>query len=68
MVEHTLLFEKMFKGIKSFETMKKHYKAYVNNFDGAKELRMKLMEGAYTATDVEHIVTAYLKQNRKNFY
>ena len=29
--------------IKNFDVMKKHYKAYVNGFDGAKELRIKLM-------------------------
>lgn len=55
MLEHTKLFEKEFKGIKNFEVMKKHYKAYVNNFDGAKELRTKLME-AKDYADVEKIV------------
>ena len=44
MLEHTRLFEKEFSGVKNFEVMKKHYKAYVNNFDGAKELRARLME------------------------
>ncbi|MBI4250487.1 tRNA-dihydrouridine synthase [Candidatus Uhrbacteria bacterium] len=43
MVEHTELFEKTFSGIKPFDIMKKHYKAYVSGFDGAKELRAKLM-------------------------
>jgi len=43
LLEHTQLFEKLFTGIKNFEVMKKHYKAYVNGFDGAKELRMELM-------------------------
>lgn len=43
MLEHTYLFEKLFKGIKNFDIMKKHYKAYVSGFDGAKELRVKLM-------------------------
>jgi nifR3 family TIM-barrel protein len=55
MLEHTRLFEKEFTGIKNFEVMKKHYKAYVNGFDGAKELRMKLMT-AESADDVEKIV------------
>ncbi len=44
MLEHTKLFEELLGDIKNFATMKKHYKAYVNGFDGAKELRMKLME------------------------
>ncbi len=34
-----------YKGrIKPFDVMKKHFKAYVNGFDGAKELRAKMME------------------------
>ena len=41
--EHTKLFEKKLIEIKSFNIMKKHYKAYVNGFDGAKELRNDLM-------------------------
>jgi tRNA-dihydrouridine synthase len=60
MVEHTKLFEKYFTGKKSFDVMKKHYKAYVNNFDGAKELRMKLMEEAKSAFDVERIVVHFI--------
>jgi len=55
MVEHTKLFEKLFGKYKNFAIMKKHYKAYVNGFDGAKELRMKLME-AKNADEVEKIV------------
>lgn len=60
MVEHTYLFEKLLSGHKSFDNMKKHYKAYVNGFDGAKELRIKLMEKAKTAKDVENIITDFL--------
>ncbi|OGI84645.1 hypothetical protein A3A92_02855, partial [Candidatus Nomurabacteria bacterium RIFCSPLOWO2_01_FULL_37_49] len=44
LVEHTKLFEEMLGQHKNFAIMKKHYKAYVNGFDGAKELRIKLME------------------------
>ncbi|MEJ0002109.1 MAG: tRNA-dihydrouridine synthase [bacterium] len=44
MIEHTKIFEEMLGQYKNFAIMKKHYKAYVNGFDGAKELRMKLME------------------------
>ncbi len=58
LVEHTKLFEEMLGGIKNFAIMKKHYKAYVNGFDGAKELRMKLME-AENASEVEKIVDKY---------
>jgi len=59
MLEHTFLFEKMFKDIKSFDVMKKHYKAYVAGFDGAKELRVKLME-AKSAEEVSQVITPYL--------
>lgn len=55
MVEHTRLFEKIFSGIKSFDVMKKHYKAYANGFPGAKELRIKLM-AAKNADEVYQIV------------
>lgn len=64
MIEHTKLFEKTFTklkvGGKRFEVMKKHYKAYVNGFDGAKELRMKLME-TENSKQVEKIIREYLK-------
>lgn len=59
MVEHTYLFEKLLVEHKSFDIMKKHYKAYVNGFDSAKELRIQLMEGAKTAADVERIVASF---------
>jgi len=69
MVEHTKLFEKMFvsnplrqgsgRPSKNFAVMKKHYKAYVNGFNGAKELRIKLME-ADNAEQVEKITNDFL--------
>lgn len=61
LVEHTKLFEKLLKGHKSFAVMKKHFKAYVNGFEGAKELRVKLME-ANGAIEVEKIITQFLKK------
>ena len=60
MIEHTKLFEKLLGGHKNFAIMKKHYKAYVNGFDGAKELRMKLME-AENAKEIEKIIVKFLK-------
>jgi len=44
MIEHTLLYEQLFKDRKSFDVMKKHYKAYVTGFEGASQLRAKLFE------------------------
>ena len=73
MVEHARLFEKTFlpssaqsglrrasKNIKSFDIMKKHFKAYVSGWDGAKELRIKLFE-AKNAKEVEKTIKMYLK-------
>ena len=64
MVEHTKLFEELLGDIpgragKSFAIMKKHFKAYVEGFDGAKELRVQLME-AQDASEVERIITNFL--------
>ncbi len=60
LVEHTKLFAELLGEHKSFAVMKKHYKAYVAGWDGAHELRAKLME-VNTAVEVEQIITEYLK-------
>ncbi len=59
LIEHTKLFEEILGGTKNFAIMKKHYKAYVHGWEGAKELRMKLMD-APDARTIEQIITAYL--------
>lgn len=59
LVEHTNLFEELLGDLKSFNIMKKHYKAYINGFDGAVELRTKLME-AENALEVSRIVEEFL--------
>jgi len=61
MIEHAKLFEKELssKNIKGYHVMKKHFKAYVSGFDGAKELRAKLME-TDTISEVEDIIKEYL--------
>ncbi|MEI8327639.1 MAG: tRNA-dihydrouridine synthase [Candidatus Taylorbacteria bacterium] len=46
LIEHTKLFEKTYCGkkhLKNFDVMKKHFKAYISGWEGAKELRTKLM-------------------------
>ena len=58
LVEHTKLFEGLLGG-KNFAIMKKHFKAYVSGFDGAKELRMELME-TKNAAEVTAIVSRFL--------
>lgn len=63
LVEHTKLFEK-YLSHKSFNIMKKHYKAYVHGFDGAKEFREKLMN-TKNADEVERAVNYWIKENLK---
>ncbi len=68
LVEHTRLFEKLVQPKppvgqgKNFAVMKKHFKAYVTGFDGAKELRVKLMECENT-DEVEKIIYNFELQN-----
>ncbi|MDQ3244901.1 MAG: tRNA-dihydrouridine synthase [bacterium] len=61
LVEHIELFEKELGGYKNFAIMKKHYKAYVNGFDGAKELRMELMETT-NSQQAKDIVDKFLEK------
>lgn len=62
LIEHTKAFEELLGDIKSFAIMKKHFKAYVEGFPGAKELRMELMETEH-AKDVERIINTWLDNN-----
>jgi len=59
-VEHAKLFEELLGDIKNFAIMKKHFKAYVEGFDGAKELRVKLMDTT-NAAEVEQLVEEFLR-------
>ncbi len=59
MLEHTRLYIEKLGHVKSFAVMKKHYKAYVNGFDGAKDLRVRLME-ADNYEQIESIVNEFL--------
>ncbi len=74
-LEHTRLFEKIFgeneenkklfgeKGrARNFALMKKHYKAYINGFDGAKDLRVKLMD-AENLEEVTEIIDSFIGAN-----
>ena len=62
LIEHTQIFDKELSKPKhkSFAVMKKHFKAYVNGFEGAKELRAKLMK-TNNAKEVEKVIKEYLK-------
>ncbi len=56
--EHTALFEDLLGDEKNFNLMKKHFKAYVSGWDGAKELRNRLME-ARDANEIKRVIDAY---------
>lgn len=63
-LEHATLFEELYykneRWLKPFDYMKKFFKVYINGFDGAKELRVKLMDTKDAAT-----VKAILDKHRK---
>jgi nifR3 family TIM-barrel protein len=63
LIEHTKLFEELLGDIKSFAIMKKHFKAYVEGFAGAKELRVQLME-TNNADEVVQVVETFLTTTR----
>jgi nifR3 family TIM-barrel protein len=60
MLEHTKLFQELLGDTKSFALMKKHYKAYVNDFEHAKDLRLEPME-TENYEQVEEIVNEFIK-------
>lgn len=64
MIEHTKLFEELLP-FKNFAIMKKHYKAYVNGFPGAQELRTTLMEAA-TSAEIEAVVNRWLEEHSEH--
>lgn len=57
--EHVQLFDAVVGTRKSFAVMKKHFKAYVQGFDGAKELRVRLME-TQNASEVIELLRPYV--------
>ena len=67
-IEHSELFEKTYKSnlsreagsLKGFDIMKKHFKAYIAGFLGAKELRARLME-TENASEVRKIIEDFKK-------
>ncbi len=44
LLEHLALFEELLSDTNGFPGMKKHFKAYISGWDGAKELRIRLMD------------------------
>lgn len=44
LIEHIKLFDELLGDTANFATMKKHFKAYISGWDGAKDLRVRLMD------------------------
>lgn len=59
LIEHVKLFDKLLGESKSFYIMKKHFKAYVNGWDGAVTLRTKLMVSD-SASEAIRIIEEFL--------
>ncbi len=55
--EHIQLFDERLGGYVNFATMKKHFKAYISGWDGAKELRIALMDTT-TASEALAVILA----------
>ncbi len=64
LIELTKLFDELLGQTKNFAIMKKHFKAFVHGWDGAKDFRMKLMD-ASDALEVEKMVLDYLHSSKK---
>ncbi len=62
MLEHSEYFENEFSGIKNFQVMRKHFKAYASGFAGSHELRAKLM-GVKNLEETKKIVQEFLANN-----
>lgn len=58
LLRHSRLFVELWGDSKSFSIMKKFYKVYVAGWDGAKDLRTRLMD-ARTLSEAETIISSY---------
>ncbi len=63
LLEHAQLFETMLGDVKNFAIMKKHIKAYVHDFKGAKELRVELMDNGNSSEKIKKIVDNFFVEN-----
>lgn len=53
LIQHLQLFDELLSDVTNYAVMKKHFKAYISGWDGAKDLRVRLMESATTAEAVQ---------------
>ena len=60
LIEHSKLYEEIFAGVKLWDIMKRHFKAYVTEFEGAADIRAKLYE-TKNSHEVETVVEEFLK-------
>jgi tRNA-dihydrouridine synthase len=60
LLEHTKMYNQIWEGKKDFNVLKKFYKIYASGFDGAVDLRVKLM-ATHSSQEVESIVAEYIK-------
>ncbi|HUO50159.1 MAG TPA: tRNA-dihydrouridine synthase [Candidatus Paceibacterota bacterium] len=44
LIKHLELFDELLGDVTNYAVMKKHFKAYISGWDGAKDLRMRMME------------------------
>ncbi len=58
LAEHIKLFDELLGDVQSFATMKKHFKAYISGWDGAKELRGRLMQLSSARAAIAALETA----------
>jgi tRNA-dihydrouridine synthase len=58
LVKHVELFDSEWKGVKHFSILRRFFKIYANGFDGASELRVKLMETT-NSDEVKKIIQDY---------
>ena len=62
---HTDLFESVWNTEKPFIILRKFYKAYIKDFDGASDLRENLMQ-TNSFNDVRNTIREYIKKNDTN--
>jgi len=58
LLDHMDLFVNTWDKTKNFQILKKYFKIYISNFEGAQDLRIKLME-CKNSNDVQAIVASY---------
>lgn len=63
MIEHAILYEKVFDKKKNFAVMIKHLRAYASGFDGAKELRV-MMEHVTSSDDVKSKIAEFVNSRK----